>query len=142
MLPPSPILPNVNPGTCSLYYEGMGVVSASSGPGSRLAAEALTPVVSKEESLSDDHVSTGCDDHAYCRFCEHGCQESFGELSTEIYGDDLGDMKKLGRGPLAMTLLNNIATVCRVYYSAKYQNGSLAATLSLPEANDVAVVPG
>eukprot|EP00622_Pseudochattonella_farcimen_P005604 FR741249.1.p2 GENE.FR741249.1~~FR741249.1.p2 ORF type:complete len:109 (+),score=23.41 FR741249.1:780-1106(+) len=39
-----------------------------------------------------------------------------------------------------MTLLNNIATVCKVYYSAKYQNGSLAATLSLPEANDVAVV--
>ena len=48
-------------------------------------------------------------------------QESFGELSTEIYGNDLGDMKKLGRGPFAMTLLNNIGTVCKVYYSAKYQ---------------------
>ena len=44
-----------------------------------------------------DDVSTGCDHHAYCEFCDEWCQESFGEIGYAVFGDDLMELKKLGR---------------------------------------------
>ena len=70
--------------TCSLYQQ------FASNP---------TPYTKETTSmiLADDDLSIGCDDHAYCEFCDDLCQDSFGDLGYAVFGDDLVELKKLGR---------------------------------------------
>lgn len=57
----------------------------------------------------------GCDDHAYCSFCkdEDWCYYVLNELAPQFV-DDYVELRSLGYGPLAMTILGSLDSVCEM----------------------------
>ena len=70
--------------------------------------------VQKLDDVQHDATAHGCDEHAYCDFCDAACETVMSTVALDMWGEQrwIRSYNRMGSGPMALEMLSDAHHMC------------------------------